>query len=328
MEIKQGKNINSTYINKNRPLISIIVPIYNNEKYIDKCILSIINQIYTNLQIILIDDGSQDNSGNICDKYAKYDNRIQVIHKKNTGVADTRNIGIGMAEGEYIGFVDSDDYISLKMYEYLYNLIITKNADLSICNVYNVIGDKNIIQNKQNGIQIYNKIDILKEIIMDRNVQSYPVNKLYKRELLKDIVYPVGKNYEDIATTFHIIEKCNKVVVSDKPLYYYLKREDSIVSTIKEETIKDYINIIIERFLYIEQYYSDLKIVNIYYLAKTLITAHNDINNLSNPSKEIKKELNTLFKLTQKYMKDYGNEVDSLFIKNQKTQLDKIMALY
>lgn len=122
-------------------LISIIIPVYNVEKYIGKCIDSLIKQKYDNLEIILIDDGSSDNSGEICDKYAKKDKRIKVIHKKNSGQADSRNIGISKASGKYIGFVDSDDYIDKDYYNRLYKTLVKNNADVVTCKYQNVYND-------------------------------------------------------------------------------------------------------------------------------------------------------------------------------------------
>ena len=214
-----------------KPLISIIIPVYKVEKYLEKCIKSVLSQTYKNLQIILVDDGSPDNCGNICDDYARVDNRIEVIHKANGGLSDARNVGLKAARGEYIGFVDSDDYVSNEMFENLYNTLISNDVDVSICNFYIVIDNKNIIKNADNGVKIYNKLEILKEILLDKKIQSYAWNKLYKRELFKDIEYPVGKKYEDIGTTFYILEKCSKIAVSGSPEYYYITRGDSIVDS-------------------------------------------------------------------------------------------------
>ena len=164
-----------------KPLISIIIPVYKVEKYLEKCIKSVLDQTYKNLQIILVDDGSPDNCGNICDDYARVDNRIEVIHKANGGLSDARNVGLKAARGEYIGFVDSDDYVSNEMFENLYNTLISNDVDVAICNFYIVIDDKNIIKNADNGVEIYNKLEILKEILLDKKIQSYAWNKLYKR---------------------------------------------------------------------------------------------------------------------------------------------------
>ena len=149
-------------------LISIIIPVYKVEKYLEKCIESVLKQTYTNLQIILVDDGSPDNCGKICDEYAKKDSRIEVIHKANGGLSDARNVGISKAKGRYIGFVDSDDYI------------------------------KEDIRNKENGIREYSRLDILKEVLLDKNIQSYAWNKLYEKELFDEIKYPIGKKYEEL----------------------------------------------------------------------------------------------------------------------------------
>ena len=174
-------------VNTQDELISIIIPVYKVEKYLEKCINSIIGQTYTNLQIILVDDGSPDNSGKICDKYAKKDSRVEVIHKSNGGLSEARNSGIERAKGKYIGFVDSDDYIKEDMYEVLYNLITRFQADVSICNLYDVVGDEKNIRNINEGIKEYNRIDILKEVLMDKNIQSYAWNKLYKKELFDNL---------------------------------------------------------------------------------------------------------------------------------------------
>lgn len=309
-------------ISVDKPLISIIVPVYKVEPYIDKCIQSILKQTYNNLQIILVDDASPDNSGKICDKYALMDNRIEVIHKSsNTGLSDARNIGISKAKGKYIGFVDSDDYINEEMYEDMYNLIEKKEADICMCNFYNVIDDTKSIKNEDNGIEEYNKIQILKETLLDRKIQSYAWNKLYKRELFDEIQYPVGKKYEDIGTTFYILEKCNKIIVSGKPEYYYLNRKDSIVNNNNEQTIMDYINIIDERYNYIEKKYNELGRYNMYYLAKTLITAYSDIYNLKHTGKEINEKLELLHKKIKKIMKEHEEEIINLFDEKQKMQL-------
>lgn len=290
-------------MSRRQPLISIIVPVYKVEQYLGKCIQSIIDQTYNNLQIILVDDGSPDNCGKICDDYAKKDSRIEVVHKTNGGLSDARNIGISKANGEYIGFVDSDDYIKESMYEDMYNLIEKSQSDVCICNFYNVIGNDKILRNPNNGIYEYNRIEILKEILLDDKIQSYAWNKLYKKELFDDIKYPIGKKYEDIGTTFYILEKCNKVIVTGTPEYYYLNRADSIVNNVNEKTIIDYIELITERYDYIEKNLKDLDKYNKYYLVKTLVTAYKDINNLKNVGDETRKKFDDLYEKVSKIIK-------------------------
>ena len=308
-------------------LISIIIPVYKVEKYLEKCIESVLKQTYTNLQIILVDDGSPDNCGKICDEYAKKDSRIEVIHKVNGGLSYARNVGISKAKGRYIGFVDSDDYIKEDMYEILLNLIKEYDADVSICNLYDVIDGKEYIRNKENGIQEYSRLDILKEVLLDKNIQNYAWNKLYKKELFDEIKYPIGKKYEDIGTTFYVFEKCNKIVVTSEPEYYYLKRSDSLVNNVTESTILDYTEIIIQRYLYIKQNIKELRKYNNYYLAKTLITAHNDIENLENISEEMQQRYKKLYELVLEIIKSNSKDIDELFSEEQKSALENLIKL-
>ena len=287
-------------MSQEKALISIIIPVYKVEKYLEKCIQSVINQTYENLQIILVDDGSPDNCGKICDEYAKKDHRIEVIHKSNGGLSDARNKGLEIAKGEYIGFVDSDDYIEADMYEVLYNLLKQYNADVSICNFYTVSQEKIAIKNADNGIKEYNRIEILKEILLDNNIQSYAWNKLYKKELFNEIKYPVGKKYEDIGTTFYLLEKCNKVVVTGKPEYYYINRQDSIVNNVTETTITDYIELIMQRYDYIEENIKELSSYNKNYLKRILKTAEQDIKGLSEVGDYTKKKYEELYNKVQK----------------------------
>ena len=288
-------------MSQEKALISIIIPVYKVEKYLEKCIQSVINQTYENLQIILVDDGSPDNCGKICDEYAKKDHRIEVIHKSNGGLSDARNKGLEIAKGEYIGFVDSDDYIEADMYEVLYNLLKQYNADVSICNFYTVSQGKIAIKNADNGINEYNRIEILKEILSDRNIQSYAWNKLYKKELFDEIKYPIGKKYEDIGTTFYLLEKCNKVVVTGKSEYYYINRQDSIVNNVTESTITDYIELIMQRYDYIEENIKELSSYNKDYLKRILKTAEKDIKSLNEVGDYTKKKYEELDNKVQKF---------------------------
>lgn len=288
-------------MSQEKALISIIIPVYKVEKYLEKCIQSVINQTYENLQIILVDDGSPDNCGKICDEYAQKDHRIEVIHKSNGGLSDARNKGLEIAKGEYIGFIDSDDYIESDMYEVLYNLLKQYNADVSICNFYTVSQGKIAIKNAENGIKEYNRIEILKEVLLDNNIQSYAWNKLYKKELFDEIKYPVGKKYEDIGTTFYLLEKCNKVVVTGKPEYYYINRQDSIVNNVTETTITDYIELIMQRYDYIEENIKELSSYNKDYLKRILKTAEQDIKNLNEVGDYTKRKYEELYNKVQKF---------------------------
>ena len=307
------------------PLISIIIPVYKVEKYLEKCIKSVLNQTYSNLQIILVDDGSPDKCGEICDDYSKIDERIEVIHKKNGGLSDARNVGLKVARGEYIGFVDSDDYVSKDMFQKLYNTLISTNADVSICNFYTVVAGKNIMKNLDNGIEIYSKLEILKEILLDKKIQSYAWNKLYKKELFKDIEYPVGKKYEDIGTTFYLLEKCDKIVVTGSPEYYYLTREDSIVNNNTKETVMDYIELICDRYDYINKKYKELGKYNDYYITRTLLTAFTDAYYLNDNSEEFLNILNNFFDKVKQIFYNNETAVIELFNAEQKMQLGALL---
>ena len=304
-------------------LISIIIPVYKVEKYLEKCIESVLKQTYTNLQIILVDDGSPDNCGKICDEYAKKDS----IHKANGGLSDARNVGISKAKGRYIGFVDSDDYIKEDMYEILLNLIKKYDADVSICNLYDVIDGNECIRNKENGIREYSRLDILKEVLLDKNIQSYAWNKLYEKELFDEIKYPIRKKYEDIGTTFYVFEKCNKIVVTSEPEYYYLKRSDSLVNNVTESTVLDYTEIIIQRYLYTKENIKELKKYNNYYLAKTLITAHNDIELLGSISEKMQEKYKELYNLVYNIMKNDREDIEELFNAEQKKAIKNLIKI-
>ncbi|MBX4258632.1 glycosyltransferase [Clostridium estertheticum] len=226
----------------NNPLISIIVPIYNVEVYIRNCVDSILGQSYENLEIILVDDGSPDNCGDICDEYRSKDKRIKVIHKKNGGLSSARNAGIDIASGDYLGFIDSDDWIERDMYESLYNAIIEHKADISVCGRYIVEGDKITTISDSEKAQVFTRSEALSELVLDEysGMKNFAWDKLYKKELFDDIRYPEGKYYEDIFTTYKLFSKSNKIVDIKSPKYYYLLREDSICGSNNASKRYDY----------------------------------------------------------------------------------------
>ena len=235
-------------------LISVIVPVYNVEKYIRKCIDSILSNTYKNLEIIIVDDGSVDSSSIICDEYKKKDERIVVIHKENGGLSDARNKGIEISNGKYLMFIDSDDYISIDMIETLYKRLISDNTDMSICD-YVTIDEKG---------EMYNSSDIKEDMpdIWDEEYfwESYyrkpsifhmvAWNKLYKREIFNDIRFDVGKIHEDEFICHKIISKCKSISIINKALYFYLQRSDSIMGKEYSERNFDIVEAIINRARY------------------------------------------------------------------------------
>ena len=212
--------------------ISVIVPVYKVEPYLRKCLDSIANQTYKNLEIILVDDGSPDNCGAICDEYAAKDERITVIHQKNGGLSAARNAGLDIATGELIGFIDSDDWMELDTYEYLLTNMLKENADIACCG--RIIENPN--RSVGDGWPTYEVLDIeaaLKSVLEDRYLHNYVTDKLYKRELFKAIRFPVEKTFEDVATSYKVFANANKVLCLPGNKYHYLLRKGSIIADTK-----------------------------------------------------------------------------------------------
>lgn len=214
------------------PIISIIVPVYNVEKYLKRCIDSILNQTFKEFELILVNDGSTDNCGKICDMYKGKDKRVKVIHKKNAGLSSARNVGLDLAKGKYIAFVDSDDYINKNMYEILYSNLIKTDADISICNFQDV-NDNSIININQSidnyEYLIFNNIQALNKLYLGNNVNIVVAwNKLYKKDLFEDLRYDEGRIHEDEFIIHKLLYKSKKILYTNAELYYYLKRQGSI----------------------------------------------------------------------------------------------------
>ncbi len=262
-------------VDKMNDLISIIVPIYNVEKYLKRCIDSIINQTYTNLEIILVNDGSTDNSKAICDKYKNLDERVKLIDKENGGLSDARNVGINYATGKYIGFIDADDYIDSRMYQILYNNIKNTNSDLSICSYIKI--KENEIRNIDffNDIKIFNKEDALYELLNDNLIDNYAWNKLYNKELFNQVKYPYGKKFEDIGTTYKIIDKTKSVVVTNYCGYYYVNRENSITNNLSHNMIQDYIQMVTEMLFFYKDNINKAEIRYTIHFHNLCIKSHN-----------------------------------------------------
>lgn len=240
----------------NNPLISVIIPIYNVECYLKTCIDSIVNQTYSNLEIILVDDGSPDKCPEICDEYAKKDNRVKVIHQENGGLAHARNVGIANSNGEYLTFVDSDDYVSDDYVESLYKGLIESDADISVASLI-VFKESSLscVTHKREPFVEVKKNDYFKEYASIKAEKSMPFitawNKLYKKELFDGIKYPKGKLYEDAFTTYKLIERARKVVYSTTKLYYYRLNPQSILGqSFKEKHLE-----MVEAFRYAMDYF-------------------------------------------------------------------------
>lgn len=209
------------------PEISVIVPVYKVEPYIHKCVDSILAQTFTDYELILVDDGSPDTCGNICDEYAQKDARIHVIHKENGGLSDARNAGVKIACGEYVIFIDSDDYIDADMLSYLYENLKKADADMATCGIYEVYADR-IEKQEEEPDFVCSGEEAFRCILRGHTIRGEIWNKLIKRSCISDLEFPKGKLYEDIFYTVDMMQRIKKVAVGTKPKYYYLHRSDSI----------------------------------------------------------------------------------------------------
>ena len=225
-------------------LISIIVPVYKVEKYLEKCVKSILKQTYTNLEVILVDDGSPDICGQLCDELAKTDDRIKVFHKENGGLSDARNYGVERANGEYIGFVDSDDYIHECMYEELYKAIKKSGTSIVECGVTRVY--KNTLRSHYEGEDYFLVLDregYLKEYLENKRLYGSAWCKLIHKDLAKKIKFPTGKIYEDAFYTLELLKTVDKYTLISGNYYYYYIRENSITTRPFSSKDMDYIEI-------------------------------------------------------------------------------------
>ena len=214
---------------QNKPLISVIVPVYNVEKYVGRCLTSIINQSYTNLEIIVINDGSIDKSLSVCEEYATKDNRIKLISQENRGLSGARNTGLRNFTGEYVTFVDSDDWIHKDMIEYLYKLLIRNNCEMSKCGNLRVSGEMFInIKHKEIDDVIYTRDEFMKLFLSGTYTACW--SRLFRKDIISGYEFPEGLNCEDFIYMYEVIRRLNTVAVNELPLYYYYVRGDSIVN--------------------------------------------------------------------------------------------------
>ena len=211
-------------------LISMIVPIYKVEPYLDRCVGSIMAQTYENLEIILVDDGSPDNCPAMCDAWAAKDSRIRVIHKENGGLSDARNAGLAVATGEYISFIDSDDYIAPEFVAKLYEAMTQTGADVAECATAYVDEDGNILRNRNAApIAEMDKLEALRRLVLEDGIYQTVWNKLYRRTVIDGILFEKGKHHEDDFWTYQIFDRIGKLAVVERPMYYYLQRSGSII---------------------------------------------------------------------------------------------------
>lgn len=288
------------------PKLSIIVPIYNVEKYLPRCIESILNQTFREFELILINDGSTDNCKEICEKYKRMDSRIIVANKKNGGLSSARNLGIDISKGDYIGFVDSDDFIDVHMYEILLNTINAYDSDIVICDYYKVNEydikkyEKMKSNNKDIKVENINNIDAIERIIT-RDIKIVVAwNKIYKRRLFENLRYNEGMIYEDEFLAHRILYRCNKVSIINSSLYYYVQRKGSIVNSTFSSKKFDKVYAIKDRVDFLK----DKGIVNLIdkaeksfidYFVWNYFVGYQRLENIEYELKRLKKEFNSVF---------------------------------
>lgn len=210
--------------------ISIIIPAYNTEKFISRCVNCFIEQTYSNIEIILVDDGSTDGTAKLCDQFQNKDSRIVVIHKENGGPSDARNVGIDNASGDLITFFDSDDYVEKNYIEYLYNILIKYNTQISAC-AYNISDENNSILFKIQGKkseECISKTEFIRRMLVEDGITVSPCFKLFRSGLLKNVRFPKGKLFEDNGTTYKMIDNCKTDIAYGNGAYcYYVMRSNS-----------------------------------------------------------------------------------------------------
>ncbi len=239
-------------------LVSVVVPVYNVEPYLDRCINSIVNQTYKNLEIILVDDGSPDKCPEICDEWAKNDERIKVIHQKNSGLSGARNKGIESSIGKYICFVDSDDYVNENFVSCLYSSITENKSDISICGYKEKYPNSETDFSYENGEGIISKEDLFRSILSNEQMGNFFANKMFIRELFDSIRFPVGKFYEDIYTFYKVAYLAEKIYVINNILYTYIRRQNSTTNIINKKALYDENEAISMRNSFIKEHYKIL----------------------------------------------------------------------
>ena len=293
-------------------LISVIVPVYNMEQYLERCINSIKKQSYSNLEIILVDDGSTDHSADMCDTYAQEDQRIKVIHKVNGGLSDARNAGLAIATGAYIGYVDSDDWIEPQMYQKMYEACIENEAQVAVCRYAKVYSDETI-RGGNHKTTVFERDSILKVYLSDNSdyiVYNSVWSKLFAREIIVGEIFPVGKNSEDIMYTTRAFCKVTKAVYVDECLYnYVLDREGSIMNVNRTERMfQDEIPFWREHIAYIRQHVSDeMGDMAAYYFYRRMLSYYMELSQQAETRNAAKQIASMMKNEKAVILKVYGN---------------------
>ncbi len=242
------------------PKISIIVPIYNTAKYLPTCLDSILNQTYQNLEIILIDDGSTDNSSQIIEEYTKKDRRIKSLHQKNAGLSSTRNTGLKTATGDYVTFIDSDDEIDIKMIKKMVEALSSSKADVAVCSFKEIYPNGKVLYfNHDYPQKIYDTEAALRAMLLERGFMLSSTMKLFPKKYFKDIQFPIDKLHEDVDTTYKLILKADRIIFLPDAYYIYHHHDDSIIESKFDRRKLDLISFTDKMCDAIDQKYPSLK---------------------------------------------------------------------
>ena len=273
-------------------LISIIVPVYNVELYLNRCIESLVQQTYKYLEIILVDDGSSDECPDICDKWSEKDTRIHVIHKTNGGLSSARNAGLAVSNGEYIAFVDSDDWIHTEFIEHLYMAIKKYNVNMAACDIRYVYAENLVEERSKSLVKVYSTEKALETLVNGEIFRAVVWNKLYHKGLLKGEVFEVGRYHEDEFFTYRIMAKTNNIAYVDEKLYYYFQRQGSIMNSISYKHL-DALDAYLERIEYFENHYPKLYKIDKMRFCTACIYFYQETVNLNEKERsECKKRIN------------------------------------
>lgn len=300
------------------PKVSVIVPIFKVEKYLKRCVDSILNQSFTNLEVILVNDGSPDNCGEIADSYEQEDPRIRVIHKENGGLSDARNYGMKLATGIFTIFVDSDDWLELNMIEELVRASLTFKADVVQSAFYYAYEDHLLFDNrhftKDDLPLILDNQELMTELVINERVKNFAWGKLYRTSLIKDLPFKKGVLFEDVFWAHHVMQRVQTYVIIHNPMCYYFQRNDSIVATYTPRNL-DIIKGLKERHCFIEKFYGELANDSYQLLLRNIFIHYHLL--LANRSKDkgglLRKEL-------QKYVKAHFIEFNESASNNHELQ--------
>lgn len=270
-------------------LVSVIIPVYKVEEYLDRCVESVVNQTYENLEIILVDDGSPDECPKKCDEWSQRDKRIKVIHKPNGGLSDARNSGIGISKGSYLMFVDSDDWMPLDSIEILFFNLINTDSDISCGIIKNVFNKRNINVKSTNDVYKYNRVDALEKLMYLHVFSNSASGKIYKASLFKNIKYPFGKHYEDLATTYKLFSKAKRIVSTTKVVYYYFQNNQGIMHKKYSTKRLEGLNFALEELDYVNKYYNSINKAAIYRLFFECLSILNDMPYSNQDKKNVNK---------------------------------------